>query len=86
LRCTAADKWLVLKAALNDRRGHTQFYGVCEAIASHPGFVGAALGRADARIAHPRSNGPGDASTWREIGTTHHLDYLVQRITTLGEP
>ncbi len=86
LRYTVADKWLVVKAALNDPRGHTQFYDVCETIARHPDFVGAALGRADARIADPRGEGPGNASTWREIGTTHHLDYLVQRITTLGEP
>lgn len=86
LRYSVADRWLVLKGRRNDPRGHEQFYDVCETIASRPDFVGAALGNADARIASPRSHGPGNATTWREIGTTHHLDFVVQRITTLDEP
>ena len=86
LRYCVADKWIVLKGRLNDPRGHEQFYEVCETIASHPDFVGAALGNADARIASPRSKGPGNAATWREVGTTHHLDFVVRRITSLDEP
>lgn len=86
LRYCVADRWLVLKGRLNDPRGHEQFFEVCERIATHPDFVGAALGNADARIASPRSKGPGNAATWREVGTTHHLDFVVRRITTLGEP
>jgi hypothetical protein len=86
LRYCVADRWLVLKGRLNDPRSHEQFFEICERIAAHPDFVGAALGNADARIANPRSKGPGNALTWREIGTTHHLDFVVRRITTLGEP
>jgi len=86
LRYCVADRWLVLKGRLNDPRGHEQFFEICETIASHPDFVGVALGNADARIANPRSKGPGNAATWREVGTTHHLDFVVRRITTLGEP
>jgi hypothetical protein len=86
LRYTVADRWLTLKGARNDPRGHEQFYEVCETIAQHPEFAGAALGRADARIADSRRYGPGNASTWREIGTTHHMDFVVQRLTSLGEP
>jgi hypothetical protein len=86
LRYTVADRWLVLKGGRNDPRGNNQFYDVCERIAEHQDFVGAALGNADARIAASRTYGPGNASTWREISTTHHLDYVVERITTLGEP
>jgi len=86
LRYCVADRWLVLKGRRNDPRGHDQFYEVCERMARHPDFVGAALGNADTRIANPRSMGPGNATTWREVGTTHHLDFVVRRITTLGEP
>jgi hypothetical protein len=86
LRYCVADRWLVLKGRLNDPRGHEQFFEVCERIATHPDFVGAALGNADARIANSRSKGPGNAATWREVGTTHHLDFVVRRITILGEP
>jgi hypothetical protein len=86
LRYCVADRWLVLKGRRNDPRGHEQFYEICERIASHPEFVGAGLGNADARVANPRGKGPGNAATWREVGTTHHLDFVVRRITTLGEP
>lgn len=86
LRYTVADKWLTLKGTRNDPRGHEQFYEVCAKIARHPEFVGPGLGRADARIADPTRHGPGNGSTWRQIGTTHHLDYVVQRLTSLGEP
>ena len=86
LRYCVADRWLVLNGRLNDPRGHEQFFEICERIAAHPDFVGAALGNADARIANPRSKGPGNAATWREVGTTHHLNFVVRRITTLGEP
>jgi hypothetical protein len=86
LRYTVADKWLTLKGSRNDPRGHEQFYEVCARIARHPEFVGPSLGRADARIADPTRYGPGNGATWRQIGTTHHLDYVVQRLTSLDEP
>ncbi|MFC3892302.1 beta family protein [Lentzea rhizosphaerae] len=86
LRYTLADRWLVLKGRKNDPRGNEQFYDVCERIAGHPEFAGAALGYADARIADPRAQGPGNGATWREIGTAHHLDLVARRITTLDEP
>lgn len=86
LRYTVADRWLTMKGRRNDPRGHDQFYLVCEHIRNHPDFVGATLGKADDRIAHASQHGPGNASTWRQIATTHHLDYVVQRLTTLGEP
>jgi hypothetical protein len=87
LRYTIADRWLILKGRRNDPRGNEQFYEVCEHIARHMEFAGAALGRADERIANARAHGkPGNATIWREIATTHHLDFVVRRITTLGEP
>ncbi|MCS7479061.1 beta family protein [Umezawaea endophytica] len=86
LRYTLGDRWLFLKGRKNDPRGSEQFYEVCEQVAMHSEFAGAALGTADARIASPREHGPGNGSTWRKIGTVHHLDFVVGRITTLGEP
>jgi hypothetical protein len=86
LAYTVADRWLTLRGRHNDPRGHQQFFLACDVIARHPEFVGTALGRGDTRIANSRSYPPGNASTWREIETTHHLDYVVQRLTTLGEP
>lgn len=88
LRYTVSDRWLSLKGKRNDPRGNSQFYDVCATIASHPAFVGAELGEADRRIANGRGggHGPGNATTWRTIGTQHHVDLVVSRLTILGEP
>ena len=86
LRYTTADHWLILKGRRNDPRGHRQFFEVCAKISSDPRFVGAGLGWADSRIATAANHGPGNATTWRQIGTTHHLDFVARRLTTLGEP
>lgn len=86
LRYTTAQEWLLLKGVLNDPRGHDQFFDICDQIAAHADFAGAGLGSADARIANSRADSNGNATTWRQIGTTHHLDFVVQRLTTLGEP
>jgi hypothetical protein len=87
LRYTTAEHWLILKGKRNDPRGNEQFYEICERIAQHPEFVGTGLGQADARIALGSTQpGPGNGTTWRTLGTTHHLDFVVQRLTNLGEP
>ena len=88
LRYATAGTWLVLKGRKNDPNGNHQFYDICDAVAAHPDFAGAALGSADARIADPRGNGsgPGNGTIWRQIGTTHHIDLVTQRLASLGEP
>lgn len=86
LRYTVDTSWLILKGRLNDPNGHAQFYDICDEIAAHPKFAGAALGPSDRRIANSRADGPGNATTWRQIGTAHHMDYVVARLTSLGEP
>lgn len=86
LRYTASDRWLVLKGRVNDPRGHDQFLDICREIGASSDFAGAPLGWADTTIAHPTPGHPGNASTWRAIGTAHHIDYVVARLTSLGEP
>jgi hypothetical protein len=86
VRYTAAEHWLVLKGRRNDPRGHTQFHRICSIIAGHPEFAGTPVGAADQRIAAGSPEGAGNGTTWRMIGTTHHLDYVTMRLTTLGEP
>lgn len=86
LRYTAADHWLVLKGKRNDPAGHAQFHDICRRIAAHPEFAGTPVGDADNRIAAGSPQGPGNGTTWRAVGTTHHLDYVALRLTTLDEP
>ena len=86
LRYTTADRWLILKGRRNDPAGNEQFYTICQTVADHEEFAGAALGAADARIANPRAHGPGNATTWRQVGTAHHLDFVALRLARFGEP
>lgn len=86
LRYTASEHWLILKGRRTDPRGHAQFHRICEIIAAHPEFAGTPVGNADRRIAEGSPQGPGNGTTWRMIGTTHHLDYVTLRLTSLGEP
>lgn len=86
LRYTAAEHWLVLKGRKTDPTGNAQFQRICHIIAAHPDFTGTPTGDADRRIADGSRQGPGNGTTWRCIGTTHHLDYVALRLTTLGEP
>lgn len=86
LRYTTGGHWLILKGDRRDPRGASQFYDICEAVAASPDFAGEALGPADERIARARRHGTGNATTWRQLGTSHHLDFVVRRLTTLGEP
>lgn len=86
LRYTTAERWLVLKGSKRDPRGNSQFQEICLEVAAHPDFTGAALGKADQRIAAGSPEGPGNGATWRAVGTTHHLDLVAARFTNLGEP
>lgn len=86
LRYTAAEHWLVLKGRRTDPTGNAQFHRICQIIAAHPEFVGTPTGHADRRIAAGSPEGPGNGTTWRMLGTTHHLDYVTLRLTSLGEP
>lgn len=86
LRYTAAEHWLVLKGRRTDPTGNAQFHRICQIIAAHPEFAGTPTGNADRRIADGSPEGPGNGTTWRMLGTTHHLDYVTLRLTSLGEP
>lgn len=87
LRYAAADRWLVLKGRRRDERANAQFFEICQAITGRPEFT-AGLGWADGRIAAAaaRRDGPGNGTTWRSIGTGHHLDLVVDRLRTRHEP
>lgn len=82
LRYAVEDRWLVMKG----RRGpRTQFYDICRRIGAHSEFA-SGLGKADALIEERARQGPrsrlgcGSPSTWRELSTAHHLEFVVREI------
>jgi hypothetical protein len=88
LRYAVAGRWLILKGSRRDPQGHQQFHAICAEISHHDDYSGSLLGPADRSIIERGQgmHGPGNASTWRMIGTAHHLDLVAARLTTQGEP
>ncbi|WP_270352214.1 beta family protein [Microbacterium testaceum] len=90
LRYTQEDSWLVGKGKRQERRGHQQFYDICAAILARLGPNATPpsaswgdeiihLAAQSASSAMP-SVGPGNASTWRAIATSHHLAYTADQL------
>lgn len=98
LRYTFGDRWLVSKGRRTDRRGHKQFYDICAAILEHAGSRASSpdqswgddyIWRAAQASTNPeleQKTGPGNASTWRAIATSHHLAEVARRLAEQGAP
>ncbi|MEV6768785.1 hypothetical protein AB0N05_09190 [Nocardia sp. NPDC051030] len=93
LRYTADNAWLVMKYGKNER--HARFFDICGVIADQPEFTPGltwgdeeieARGRREDLHPFPTEPGPGNASTWRAIGTSHHIGFVATRLTAPGEP
>lgn len=93
LRYTAEGEWLVMKGRRSERRGSAQFYDICLRISEHKSFT-PNLSWGDIRIAQgahaavvdPPPPGTGNATTWRAIGTSHHIAYVANRLANVGAP
>jgi len=91
LRFTWKDHWLVYKGRKRDRRGSAQFYDICQRMVEQ-GVVDPALSWGDDYVERASRLGaaggvtPGNAMTWRAIGTSHHLAFVANRLATRGAP
>jgi hypothetical protein len=85
LRYTADTEWFVFKARNVRDYGYEQFNDICRALITKPYYKGAAFSWGDNAInlcAVPGAN-PGNATTWRRIGTNHHLTFVVDQIANV---
>lgn len=95
LRYTTGDEWLVMKGRRQDRRGHQQFYDICRSILERErGSFRPDLSWGDEYIQEAAMSvespaphrGPGNASTWRAVATSHHMAWVVRSLRDRGEP
>lgn len=82
LRYAVDGRWLVVRG----RRFQPQeFFEVCRRVGAHPEFTGR-LGAADEQIARRAREGPhgvltcGNSTTWKELSTAHHLEFVVRQL------
>ena len=91
IRFTHEVNWLIFKGRKRDRRGSAQFFDICERVVER-GVVDPDLSWGDqyvdeaGRHKEAGTRGPGNAMTWRAIGTSHHLAYVATRLATLSAP
>lgn len=80
-RYTTSDSWLVVRGAAKGRSTDVM-RGVCERILKSGKFAGRAFSSADDYIFKTAKgwDGPGSATTWREINTAHHITQVVHDI------
>jgi len=85
LRYTSDEHWLVFKARNVKDYGFGQFNDICRALIGRPEYKGAAFSWGDNQIGVCAAPGgpPGNATTWRRIGTNHHLTFVVDQIANL---
>lgn len=85
IRYTLDDEWLILKAKSVKRHGFEQYHSICKALVSDPRFYGEMFSWGDRQIAQcaREATGPGNATTWRKVGTSHHLKVVSAQISSL---
>ncbi len=85
IRYTAEQSWLVLKGRNLRDNGFEQFREVSRELLAAPEYSGPSFSWGDRYIegcAYERT-GTGNLTTWRQVGTSHHLSYVVRQLANL---
>jgi hypothetical protein len=88
IRYTTDGDWLILKAKSPTRHGYEQFNKLCADLVVRPEYAGSQFSWADGYIARCATDqdGPGNAGTWIQVSTNHHITAVVEQLATLAGP
>jgi hypothetical protein len=86
IRYTTPKSWLVLKGRNVRQYGFDQYFELCKALVQRPEYRGSPFSWGDRYISDCAEGmtGPGNATTWRKVGTNHHLTMVVEQVANLG--
>ena len=82
IRYTTDGNWLVVKGRNVRRYGFEQYFELCRTLVMRQEFSGRGFSWGDQYIddcAFERT-GPGNATTWRKVGTNHHLTLVARAL------
>ncbi|HZP34358.1 MAG TPA: beta family protein [Candidatus Acidoferrales bacterium] len=84
IRYTTQENWLVVKGRNVRQYGFDQYFDLCKALIKRAEFFGENYSWGDQYIAlcAVGQTGPGNATTWRKVGTNHHLTVIVRQIAS----
>ena len=83
LRYTVDDAWYVIKGPNVRENGTEQYHEHCATLTKSNLFLGRNFSEGDAYVERcgKRLEGPGNLTTWRWIGTNHHIEKVVSDIS-----
>ena len=86
IRYTTADAWLIAKGRNVRQYGFDQYFELCRELVERPEYSGEAFSWGDGFIAACARGdaGPGNATTWRKVGTNHHITMIVNQVAKPG--
>jgi hypothetical protein len=83
IRYTTAQSWLILKGRNLRDHGFTQFHQVSRTLVNSPEYNGRDFSWGDAYIndcATQRAS-TGSLTTWRKVGTSHHIAFVLNQLS-----
>lgn len=85
VRYTVDEAWLVLKARNLRDHGYEQFHSVCRDLVRRPEYSGRNFSWGDGYIddCANESVGTGNLTTWRKVGTSHHLAKVLRQLSSV---
>jgi hypothetical protein len=84
VRYTCDATWLIIKARNLRDHGYDQFHEVCQALVQRPEYSGRGFSWGDQYIDDCAATrvGTGNLTTWRKVGTSHHLAFVVHQVAS----
>lgn len=86
LRYTTEGDWFILKARSAKKFGYQQFNQICRELISSPAYQGEDFSAGDKyiKLCAQDEEGPGNATTWRRVGFSHHMEFVAKQIASLS--
>jgi len=82
IRYTIANEWLIVRGqSVRKQRGPSNSQ-LCQLLMGLPEFCGPQFSEGDKHIVlcATAQTGPGNMTTWRQVGTNHHLTFVVRQL------
>jgi Beta protein len=86
IRYTTVNDWLILKGRSVKTHSFAQFNDLCKTLVDRREFCGSDFSWGDRWFSNYAAGTPqsGNATTWRAIGTSHHLEFVTKQIASLS--
>jgi hypothetical protein len=82
IRYTTPDDWLIVKGRNVRQYGFDQYFELCKTLVGRAEYCGRDFSWGDRYIDDCANGmtGPGNATTWRKVGTNHHLTLVTREL------